>query len=1064
MSRRISSHREARRWILDYLREDLLGPEAPDELLSDRPSQRYLLGILAPSKTPIDKAEDQQNDEIQPDDPTLDNDPLVLANTTRPSAIGMTFRVKPETAKLHCEVTAGAYQEEERPDDESGYPDWRRCPLTWEGNVDLPPVGHSSGQHICEGLALDIRVRERQDTHVVTVALMNTFDAGLERFDDGHMFFQSQITVTGVSGFPFVAGDAELTVAKDPDTESFDLLYRHVKEYAVGHGCAVDWATDPDGNVTAIYTRWIPEFELPQILPGTKAGKSNLTMKYLSEAPIDDILDSLRGLTGAYSDWIAEQEEKVSKLDSDLHRQTARSHLRDAKASRDRMNCAIDLIGQDKQIEKAFRLANRAMLMQRAHSDWVRAQNQGQEAELSYDDTHQWRPFQLAFILQTLESAANTNSTERDLVDLLWFPTGGGKTEAYMGLAAFVIFFRRLRGEEANGFGAGVTVLMRYTLRLLTIQQFQRALILAMACEKIRREEDPELGWDQISIGLWLGGSATPNRHDDALDALKELRDTGRCEEGSPYQVDQCPWCGARILPSDYHYDPQRELLRISCPNDECEFHDGIPAYVVDTDVYRRAPTILIGTVDKFARIPWLAETSAIFGQVDRYCSVHGYLLPGQRRSRKHPEGRAHIQPLSLAPPELIIQDELHLISGPLGSLVGLYEVVIDALCTAGGNGPKIVSSTATIRRAKEQADGLYARSIFQFPPQGLDIRDSFFAEESPVSETPGRLYVGVQAPGRSPQTILVRTYAALLSAVKEMDAPNHIKDPYWTLVGYFNSLRELGGAIRLIPDDIPDRIKVITGGKRDRRYPDEYRELTSRISASDIKDILGEMEKSYPQRSALDLIVATNMISVGMDVPRLSEMVVAGQPKTTAEYIQSTSRVGRRFPGLVVVSYRWTRPRDRSHYERFRTYHAGLYRYVEANSVTPFSPRARDKGLHGALVGLVRHSVKGLLHNGGATKLDPDNPKVQEAVDRFLQRIKYIDEVELAAAKKELNGILRRWSGLAQNGELVYVQYRDPAGALLAPAETERPELEPRKTLNSLREVEPSSSLYIIR
>ncbi len=344
--------------------------------------------------------------------------------------------------------------------------------------------------------------------------------------------------------------------------------------------------------------------------------------------------------------------------------------------------------------------------------------------------------------------------------------------------------------------------------------------------------------------------------------------------------------------------------------------------------------------------------------------AAHGFRSPGLAESSEELEingvhrakgtaPSAKVLPQNpLRPPDLIIQDELHLISGPLGTLVGLYETAIDRLCTWEVNGkkirPKVVCSTATIRRANDQVYALFLRNLNIFPPTGLEIGDNFFSLQRKSSEkTPGRKYIGVCAPGRRLKAALIRVYIAFLSSAQVLFEKHGLDaDPWMTLVGYFNSLRELGGMKRLVDDDVRTRLrKMADRGLANRTLytPDTVKELTSRLGSGAIPEILDLLESRFDpvileqiktRKSGggeyvarpLDVLLATNMISVGVDVPRLGLMVVAGQPKTTAEYIQATSRVGRKHPGLVCTVFNWARPRDLSHYETFEHYHSTFW------------------------------------------------------------------------------------------------------------------------------------------
>jgi hypothetical protein len=348
---------------------------------------------------------------------------------------------------------------------------------------------------------------------------------------------------------------------------------------------------------------------------------------------------------------------------------------------------------------------------------------------------------------------------------------------------------------------------------------------------------------------------------------------------------------------------------------------------------------------------PWQGEPGAFFGNVERFepgLGFFGAAEPGQ--------GRPLDNGWTLDPPALIIQDELHLISGPLGTIAGLYEAAIDQLSSRQIGDrrvrPKIIASTATVRRAQAQIKALFDRAETRiFPPPGMDRTDSFFAQTIPSSKQPARLYVGISAQGRGPKLVFLRALTTLVAAAQaeyeRTDTTPNPADPYMTAVCYFNALRELGGARRIVEDEVRDRPGRYGTQRRrvvpkdapfaDRRLR-EPMELTSRVSTDDVAKAKQRLDAPFGASSeTVDVALATNMISVGLDITRLGLMLVQGQPKTAAEYIQATSRVGRDHnrPGLVVAALNLHKPRDRMHFEQFGQFHRTFYRAVEATSVT---------------------------------------------------------------------------------------------------------------------------------
>tara|TARA_B100001971_G_C18255904_1_gene582062 strand:- start:1779 stop:3680 length:1902 start_codon:yes stop_codon:yes gene_type:complete len=527
---------------------------------------------------------------------------------------------------------------------------------------------------------------------------------------------------------------------------------------------------------------------------------------------------------------------------------------------------------------------------------------------------------------------------------------------------------------------------MRYTLRLLTAQQFQRATALICAMEYLRDQHEDQLGTEKFSIGIWLGSSFTPNFRNKsshmspgAVQVVKGLKKGDRWTKNK-LLVIRCPWCAAQIGPprpdqkgirkeaQDCNtslapgYDIYGKTILIGCNDNSCHFYidgmrGGLPVYLVDEDIYENRPTLLIGTVDKFAQLSWSPKCRSIFGI--------------------GPEGTR-----DASPPNIIIQDELHMISGPLGSMIGLYETVIEELCTDRREGiehrPKIISSTATIRRYKEQVRALFAREgTYLFPPPAVKASDSFFSryaveDETGVLKNP-KYYVGVYAPGYgSLQSVQVRVLSSLMQAPLSLPEESSERDPWWTLMVYFNSFRELGTTISLYEHDIVNYISKDIKGRKGiadfKKLRDTLKwkihELTGRIGDEVVTEKLEMLDIHYSPESfeGIDACLATSIIEVGVDINRLSVMCVVGQPNTTSQYIQVTGRIGRDWtkrPGVVFMLYNHTSPRDLSHFEKFRSFHENLYERVEPTSVTPFALPVLERALHGALIAFCRQKAR---------------------------------------------------------------------------------------------------------
>ena len=1223
--------------LLIALTKEVLGPRyGPYETLppGQDPRSEYITGVLAPLNAPheheIEAEAENISEEVVAEEDGDGSDAPVVSSTVAPaldpralpSSIGLTFTLgtaSNQEPQIDVCATWGRYALADGC--------WTRTPhgfVTGPIRVDTEDAKRRCWQ-AGSGVRLEMRARRLDGESPgwrVSLFLVNTTSVTGDRPDTKHFVFQPQIRVRCSPGTVLMPVRAAEQVYRSssgsdilPDEgASLDLLYRNKTALARGHLCGAVWkAIDPErphptipGQDAAPFA-WtdsvaVSDLDRPKFSPADV--RTELVPCYAVEAPSmgwdeafgpspeldpeelaelwepSQLRERLEPLVEGYRTWIQCQRNLIQSLPQ--HQQEiALAHLGQCESTAERMQEAIDILVADQDVRLAFCFANKAISLQ---AQWSRSQRLI------------WRPFQLAFILLNVPALADPHHPSRLTCDLLWIPTGGGKTEAYLGLVAFTLALRRRRWKntERSG-GGGVGIISRYTLRLLTIQQFRRALGLITACEYLRVHglDSPTepVGWRprecpitetflwggvRFSAGLWVGGGVTPNNlhsstaqgengltfYAGALDILrgarpgydgpnKDLRKrigfATRVEgtTGEPAQVLSCPCCKTPLAVPDEGFGagnvtlhfvfstkvvikrPPPEALQpesgsfqvsasrltshgadtytlsadlvisegnrltaddvdrwwtvtvaprlgnatlraarparpgyfiieavnvqrntvscdfeIYCPNPKCLLNHHawaeqvplnrdmqivpadelagngfqatdstaelplvrglhwqdvpdwtrkghapissripIPACTVDDQIYHRCPSLVIGTVDKFARLAFEPRASALFGNVDHYHSRWGYYREGcppptsgnlPESYQPHPPGRARGQPLHIAvppfrPPDLILQDELHLIEGPLGSVTGLYETAVDLLCRSEYDGkvvgPKYVASTATVRQAASQVAALFNRTLAHFPPPALTIEDRFFTrdrsddEVHPLDSThPGRLYVGICAPGRGAQTPIVRIWSALLQSVHEQvqtKGPDKL-DGLFTLVGYFNAIRELAGAVSLLRQDIPERMEYQAGTDKARPV-DRWMELSSRTRSLDLPGMLENLSQPAPQ--APDVVFTTSMFGTGVDVDRLDLMVVNGQPKTTASYIQATGRVGRRRGALVVTFFRASRPRDLDHYEFFTGYHRQLYRHVEPVAVAPFSPRARERALGPLAVILLRHA-----------------------------------------------------------------------------------------------------------
>ena len=1173
--------------LLEGLVAEVLGPRGgPTETMQafEDPVDEYITGVLAPHTAPsveLDADEELVGVPLEQDEADqgtgmtsrgetdLHMGSLVVDPMMRPASMGLSVAVEAQAAPLLDICCTWARYEA------AAQGGWQRRPYgaVWRG-VDC--TSERALLHRPDP-AVRISVRARQDATGlwrISIFVVNTTQPRSEHPRTDEHVFQPQIRIRcpgGVRLVPLERGRP----AQDDEEKSLALLYEHRPVLARGHLCSTLWHDiDPerpnDRGLQADHPPFVwsdgrylfdattvADFEAPDVRsefvpvipvnapskawPDTAGKPPELDPRRLAELIDGDALRAaLVPLVDAYGAWI---DAWAQGTEAATPGSPAKRHLMGCRRALERIRDGIDLLVTDGDARLAFCFANQAIALQ---SGWTKGR------------VNPWWPFQLAFQLLNIRAVVDDTHPDREVCDLLWFPTGGGKTEAYLGLAAFTLAYRRLRAERSGDprGGAGVAVLSRYTLRLLTIQQYRRALALVTACEYLRvrgpagrrgwrpvgLDDDSDLLWGRrrFSIGLWAGGNVTPNgmhdfRYRDANGSLVtshgaiSILEDGWRDGGEPAQVLDCPACGSIVAippgglgggeeatlhlvvgdpgplggpevekfsqePFDVvavsaapHANPSfvtisvtfrpandvttkqvddwvenhvRPLLgdepwlvparpsrpgyfvrtvewgrnkgqkpvdfEIFCPNPECllntnmawtettevgdwrfpaAFERGtgvsgrcpVPAWTVDEQVYSHCPSMVVATVDKFARLAFEPRAGALFGNVDSFNEHLGYYRswappsgpssPSRKPQKEAPSGR-NVSVQRFRPPELVLQDELHLIEGPLGSMVGIYEAGIDLLATDLEDGrqvrPKYVASTATVRQADDQVRSLFARRLEVFPPPAQRAEESFFSSTGPGhpldSTQPGRLHVGVAAPGRGAQTPLVRLWSRLLQTPVDRlraGASSEEVDSFWTLVGYFNAIRELAGAVALVRQDILQRLRSISQEPRELNEHDPM-ELSSRVDSLQLPGMLQDLTVGLPGGgSPVNAVVATSMFGTGVDVDRLGLMVVHGQPKTTSSYIQATGRVGRSRGGLVVTFYRASRPRDLSHYEYFAGYHTALYRHVEPVAVNPFAPRTRDRALGPLAVSILRQAAQ-LPGTNGPVDVD-DRWRVQQ-------------------------------------------------------------------------------------
>jgi hypothetical protein len=1030
---------------------------------------------------------------LRHDEADSDDFDLTDANSFKPSAMALSFQCRvPANGSLRVRVTGAHYKKliVHIPGVNQPVDWWLRRPFTLTGSISgnvlrnetnrlktlaMEPEGDPPGiTPSTRAFSRPVPGVDDAELRLVTIAVVNN----VEGTGPSSAFFQMGFTVTAedlvIEPYP----EVELP-DRDDEEQSIDLLYRNKRTYAIGHGCAADWIGGEGSAVPFVEAVSLPAYEVVSLTPNVywtdeqgnylldEEGRRQaitVSMNELAQGT-DEGNQQVETVLRLYGEWIAARTSEIADL-PERFRPAAARHMQLAGDALKRMREGWALVGSDLTATRAFRWANEAMLYQQVRSNFpLREVERGKDDVLRVKGAHPqpdipkgrgtWRPFQIAFILASLPELVDPARKNRSLVDLIFFPTGGGKTEAYLGACSISLLARRLRNPEDSG----TDTLMRYTLRLLTAQQFLRAASLVCVLEDIRDTNQDALGASPFGIGIWLGGSSTPNSWRKATEVLAKLRRNP--QEQNLFLLLRCPWCGAQMGTKPkgrggqdvigYEQAGQKVILR--CVDSQCRYarRAGLPIHVVDEDIYSVRPSIVIGTVDKFAMMAWRPDSRSLFGLDAK----------GER---------------DVSPPGLIIQDELHLISGPLGSMVGLYEPVINELCTdRRGNTPvppKIIASTATIRRYEDQIKGLFGREdVALFPPHGLEEGRSFFAEPARLANgalEPGRRYLGIMSASLgSMQTVQTRVAAAALQSVTKI--PEDDRDGYWTNLNFLNSLRELGNTVSLLESDVPDYLTgLIRRDGIDPRWPHRTMELTSRRRSDEIPKAIEQLQVRYApgqeRQEAVDICLASNIIEVGVDIDRLGLMTIVGQPKTTAQYIQVSGRVGRRAdvsPGLVITIYGAAKPRDRSHYERFRTYHQQLYAQVEPTSVTPFATPVLRRALHAAAVAYVRQVSPRDLQPYPFPAHEFD-----EAIDLLRQRALIADKSEVPVLDRMAQKRARQWDGWERTQwEANPPPWGDPKQGLMRYAGT-LPDLDSKATIwdvpTSMRNVDAECRLAI--
>jgi hypothetical protein len=979
------------------------------EILDQLPHRIYGTGVLYSTKVvsakdipdAVMELDDEEDESSQPisveeaqDEVDDEVNQLEQRNGSIPQSLAFSIRVPENIDFVDISLEFGTYSEFSVDKQKNSW--WKREPR--KETLRLSTTTERSEKEVqfatyLVKIGTYVRASEA-GSRIITVWVQNDTNHEPASNLSATSIFQVRLSATVSSVLPY-------TDPTESEVSSLDLLYRGQPLRAIGHGCDVR-VTDCEGSVL-VESDSLPIVKVPSLSPevGDLNGVSySVGMNDLADFNSDAKSSIIRIITD-YENWISNEEQKIESLDSAFV-SIAHKHIEECRVFLSNIKSGWELLEEDLDIRQCLQDASAAMNQQRvAYGVETREVEydpktkkykiQGQNPHVAKIKQARWRPFQIAFILANLVRASARAEIEDSSVDVIWMPTGGGKTEAYLGLSAFIILWERrlqVSGVRKSSASGTTKVFMRYTYRLLTVQQLTRAASLICALEIIREKNPERYGTGEVRIGCWLGGKTTPNTRKQAVSryrAAKRLPNKKKAE----FVLTKCPWCGAKMAevydgqPIGYRIvkAAKEDRVMIHCPDQECHFRSrtvvnqngktldrGIPLFDTDEDLYDYPPDFVVGTVDKVAMMAWKPQSGRLFG-----------ISEGLRK---------------WSPPAMLIQDELHLISGSLGSIDASFETMIEKLCTYDdGRKPLIIASTATTKNYSDQIANLYARESRIVPPPGLDIKDSFFARQD--DSAAGKLYVGI-APTGFVRAVQSQTgvLALVTHFVPVFERAGARIDPYWTNVAFFSSRRALGMVMSSVEESFKRKIRfwrqvsgLSSGVLKDgepgaTRFLRRVKQITATAS-EDVNVVLDQLALEYPDSNAIDLCYATSMVEVGLDVPRLGLMTVMGQPKGSSQYIQVTGRVGRKkeSPALILVAFNTNNVRDRSHFESFRVSHERLYASVESASVTPFTRQALDRSVRSATTALLRI-------------LNPGNAKPANCLEKW-------DEVELAYVQR---------------------------------------------------------------
>jgi len=822
---------------------------------------------------------------------------------------------------------------------------------------------------------------------------------------------------------------AELSIEIDPSVlNDIPLERAPLNDYRYRRSVIVQGIScNSSFNGDTLRTCFTPTFKQMRYLPLESYDLSFARVRTKPDAVFNEIDAGLKSYADAWRDRLKIGELDIrSKDDLRIAREFFDTFLEESE----RIRQGIALIRKDALAREAFLHMNSTF----KHIGDVRTSRGARPIE-------GWYLFQLCFILSLVPAFVHRNGDSAKTAQLLWFPTGGGKTEAVMGIVVLAMFYERLTGR-----GFGVTSWMRFPLRLLTFQQMQRYVDVVIAADEVRAAASTtseRLRAAPFTIGYFGGRRNSPNdlryipedvdvpqslyyrlkshlqRNPRGMDVLLDAEGRGFFQDLRI--VGDCFYCG-EISSVEIVGDPSSLTMRHKCT--KCERY--LPIFTTDEDVYTQLPTVMIGTLDKLATVGFRSAFRTLIGKSDGHCELHGYGIFGRCLKSYYGEC-SHAQWRARRPPDppyggisILFQDELHLIHEQLGCFDAHYESLLISLCTeAAGKAPLVIAASATIEGADHQLEHLYEAEELRFPGEGPSLRETFYARETPDLQ---RLYVGIRPSNlahldttmsltsllfdemselRNKRTEVAGYYPSLTPlSQKEYD---DLLDRHTLTVAYVNSKREGQNIYRSVDEQVRDDLKRLG---RDEIYG--ITSLTGDSTMDDVKAALRRMKarrSDLPDKEKLDFAVATSMISHGVDVDRLNTMIFFSYPRTTAEYIQASSRAGRTYPGIVFVILKSTTYRDRSFYRNFREVHAALDKMVETVPIDRFAVHAVQRTVPGLAVGtLINRSVDRLRKNNEISLEDARDIDNIQTLKRLVIRGMHFKDV----VQTDLDGFYR--------------------------------------------------------